>query len=178
MERASSLTKTLTVALVACAVFLTGVLLPKQAWAVDSDVATRDELVAALNDANVSVINITQDIDLSDGDWTGVKIDQGRSLVVNGNGHSVKNMTVSVAAKGPNGSGVAGDGGSCDYYTGWIAVNEGTLEVNDLVFTDAYVDANPVTVEKNQRGPASLRLFLPTTRVMQCSIMYRSLVVQ
>ena len=76
--------------------------------------------------------------------------------MINGNNHTITGLKSYKAAKGPNGSGIAGDGGSCDYYNGWIAWNKGTLTINDLNFEGAYVDTNPLTTAMNSTGSSIL----------------------
>ena len=115
-----------------------------------ANVANRTELTNALNDDSITEINLTANIDLKDEEWVGVQISAGRTLTINGNGHTILNMKSYKAAMGPNGSGVAGDGGSCDYYNGWIANNLGTLTINNLKFSNALVDTNPLTTAKNR----------------------------
>ncbi|WP_281628368.1 InlB B-repeat-containing protein [Traorella massiliensis] len=117
-----------------------------------ANVATRTELTDALNDDSITEINLTANIDLKDEEWVGVQISAGRTLTINGNGHTILNMKSYKAAMGPNGSGIAGDGGSCDYYNGWIANNLGTLTINNLKFSNALVDTNPLTTAKNSTG--------------------------
>lgn len=121
-----------------------------------SNVSSRAELETALNDSAITRIELTDDIDLSDAEWIGVVVDSGRKLVINGNNHTITGLKSYKAAKGPNGSGIAGDGGSCDYYNGWIAWNEGTLTINDLNFEGAYVDTNPLTTASNSTGSSIL----------------------
>ena len=121
-----------------------------------SNVSSREELETALKDPAITRIELTDDIDLSDAEWIGVVVDSGRKLVINGNNHTITGLKSYKAAKGPNGSGIAGDGGSCDYYNGWIAWNEGTLTINDLNFEGAYVDTNPLTTASNSTGSSIL----------------------
>ena len=121
-----------------------------------ANVANRTELTDALNDDSITEINLTANIDLKDEEWVGVQISAGRTLTINGNGHTILNMESYKAAMGPNGSGVAGDGGSCDYYNGWIANNLGTLTINNLKFSNALVDTNPLTTAKNSTGSSIL----------------------
>ncbi|WP_435321653.1 S-layer homology domain-containing protein [Muriventricola aceti] len=128
-----------------------------QADAADeATVSTREELEAALNNSSVSTINIAQDIEMGDTDWEGIQIESGRVLVINGNGNAISDLKVHKAYMGPNGSGIPGDGGSCDYYTGWIANNKGTLTINDLTFSGAEIDANPLTTAENSTGSSIL----------------------
>ena len=111
---------------------------------------------AALKDSSVSTINIDSNIDMGDTDWNGVQIEKGRTLVINGNDNTISGLKVHKAYMGPNGSGIPGDGGSADYYTAWIADNKGTLTINDLTFSDAEIDANPLTTEKQSTGSSIL----------------------
>ena len=117
-----------------------------------ANVSSREELEAALKDSSVSTINIDSNIDMGDTDWNGVQIEKGRTLVINGNDNTISGLKVHKAYMGPNGSGIPGDGGSADYYTAWIADNKGTLTINDLTFSDAEIDANPLTTEKQSTG--------------------------
>ena len=121
-----------------------------------ANVSSRAELETALKNSAITRIELSDDIDLSDADWIGVVVDSGRELVINGNNHTITGLKSYKAAKGPNGSGIAGDGGSCDYYNGWIAWNKGTLTINDLNFEGAYVDTNPLTTDKNSTGSSIL----------------------
>ena len=104
----------------------------------------------------MSTINIDSNIDMGDTDWNGVQIEKGRTLVINGNDNTISGLKVHKAYMGPNGSGIPGDGGSADYYTAWIADNKGTLTINDLTFSDAEIDANPLTTEKQSTGSSIL----------------------
>ena len=121
-----------------------------------ANVSSREELEAALKDSSVSTINIDSNIDMGDTDWNGVQIEKGRTLVINGNDNTISGLKVHKAYMGPNGSGIPGDGGSADYYTAWIADNKGTLTINDLTFSDAEIDANPLTTEKQSTGSSIL----------------------
>ena len=121
-----------------------------------SNVSSREELETALKNPAITRIELTDDIDLSGAEWIGVVVDSGRELVINGNNHTITGLKSYKAAKGPNGSGIAGDGGSCDYYNGWIAWNKGTLTINDLNFEGAYVDTNPLTTAKESTGSSIL----------------------
>ena len=121
-----------------------------------ANVSSREELEAALKDSSVSTINIDSNIDMGDTDWNGVQIEKGRTLVINGNDNTISGLKVHKAYMGPNGSGIPGDGGSADYYTAWIADNKGTLTINDLTFSDAEIDANPLTTEKQSIGSSIL----------------------
>ena len=121
-----------------------------------ANVSSREELEAALKDSSVSTINIDSNIDMGDTDWNGVQIEKGRTLVINGNDNTISGLKVHKAYMGPNGSGIPGDGGSADYYTAWIADNKGTLTINDLTFSDAEIDANPLTTEKQSTSSSIL----------------------
>lgn len=121
-----------------------------------SNVSSREELETALKNPAITRIELTDDIDLSGAEWIGVVVDSGRELVINGNNHTITGLKSYKAAKGPNGSGIAGDGGSCDYYNGWIAWNEGTLTINDLNFEGAYVDTKSLTTAKKSTGSSIL----------------------
>ncbi len=121
-----------------------------------ANVSSREELIEAFSNEAVTEINITQNIDLADAVWKGITIGVGRNLTVNGNGYTILNMTVLEGALLPSGSGIAGDGGSCDYYAGWIANNKGTLTINDLKFANAKVDVDPVTTGSKSTGSSIL----------------------
>lgn len=133
-------------------------LMPVTAFADDgtADVSSRDELRAALDDSTVSVINITDDIDMGAESWNGGFIDTNRTLTINGNEHTISNLNVTTAYRQPDGSGVPGNGSSCDYYAGLIANNKGNLTINDLKFDTALIDIDPVTVNKSSTGSSIL----------------------
>lgn len=133
-------------------------LLPATAMAEGStaDVADREQLAEALSNEAVSVINLTNDIDMGDEFWTPAEIGVGRELAINGGGFTIRNMKVSAGILKPSGSGVAGDGGSCDYYAGFIGNNKGTLTISDLKFDNALVDMDPLTIEKDSTGSSIL----------------------
>ena len=142
--------------LTAVTMILSLAVLPVNAAEGVVNVSNRTELTNALNDDSVTEINLTADIDLGDEEWIGVQISAGRTLTINGNGYTISNMKSYKAALGPNGSGIAGDGGSCDYYNGWIANNLGTLTINNIKFSNALVDTNPLTTVKNSTGSSIL----------------------
>lgn len=127
------------------------------AFAADTSatVSTQDELLTALNDASITEITLTNDIALT-GVWTPVEIAQGRTLVINGAGNTISNLKVTGGILAPSGSGVAGDGHSCDYYAAFIGVNKGTLTINNLKFTNADVDIKPVTVSLASTGSSMI----------------------
>ena len=127
------------------------------AFAADTSatVSTQDELLTALNDASITEITLTKDIALT-GAWTPVEIAQGRTLVINGAGNTISDLKVTGGILAPSGSGVAGDGHSCDYYAAFIGVNKGTLTINNLKFTNADVDIKPVTVSLASTGSSMI----------------------
>lgn len=127
------------------------------AFAADTSatVSTQDELLTALNDASITEITLTNDIALT-GVWTPVEIAQGRTLVINGAGNTISDLKVTGGILAPSGSGVAGDGHSCDYYAAFIGVNKGTLTINNLKFTNADVDIKPVTVSLASTGSSMI----------------------
>ena len=133
-------------------------LLPATAMAEGStaDVADRKQLAEALSNEAVSVINLTNDIDMGDEFWTPAEIGAGRELAINGGGFTIRNMKVNAGILKPSGSGVAGDGGSCDYYAGFIGNNKGTLTISDLKFDNALVDMDPVSINEKSTGSSIL----------------------
>ena len=133
-------------------------LMPVTAFADDgtADVSSRDGLRAALDDSTVSVINITDDIDMGAESWNGGFIDTNRTLTINGNEHTISKLNVTTAYHQPDGSGVPGNGSSCDYYAGLIANNKGNLTINNLKFDKALIDIDPVTVKKSSTGSSIL----------------------
>lgn len=120
-----------------------------------TEVTNAAELIAALNSAEVEEITLTDNIEMSEV-WTPVVIESGRTLVINGGGHTISGMVVETGVLLPSGSGVPGDGGSCDYYAGFIGNNKGTLTINDLTFDDADVDIKPVTESLSSTGSSIL----------------------
>ena len=114
------------------------------------DVDTQDELRTALENDSITQINITNDIYLNNGYWEPVTVE--RNLTINGGNHTIFNMKVNAGILKPSGSGVAGDGGSCDYYAGFIGDNKASLTINDLSFSDAFVDIDPLTVSEKSTG--------------------------
>ena len=131
-------------------------LLPPAAFAAagETDVSTREELAAALADPSVSVINVTAGIAMGSDYWTPPVIE--RDLTINGNGNVISGMKVNTGVLKPSGSGVAGDGGSCDYYAGFIGSNKGELTINDLDFSGAFVDMDPLSVNEKSTGSSIL----------------------
>ena len=121
-----------------------------------ANVSSREELEAALKDPSVSTININSDIDMGTEYWTPAEIE--RELTINGQDHKILNMKVNAGVLKPSGSGVAGDGGSCDYYAGFIGSNKNNtkLTINDLNFSGAMVDIDPLTINANSTGSSIL----------------------
>ena len=121
-----------------------------------ADVSSRKELEAALKDSSVSTINIDSNIDMGTEYWTPAEIE--RELTINGQDHKILNMKVHTGVLKPSGSGVAGDGGSCDYYAGFIGniKNNTKLTINDLNFSGAMVDIDPLTVNAKSTGSSIL----------------------
>ena len=90
------------------------------------------------------VMTILDDIDLSGKNWIPIKIGSEnnavKSLTIEGNGHSIKNMTIAIAADNdPKG---APQAGSSNYYgEGFIAeVYTKTLTIRNLTFNSANVN--------------------------------------
>lgn len=76
--------------LLTCAMLLS--LLPATAMAAEetATVATRDALKAALDNPDVTTINIANDIDMGTETWSPVVIE--RPLEINGQGYAILNM--------------------------------------------------------------------------------------
>lgn len=96
----------------------------------EASVSTRDELQAALNNTEVSKITLTNDIDLGNKVWYPVVI--GRDLMIDGENHTISNLKVTDYALEADGSGIAGTGSSCDYYSGFIGWSKAKLTINNL----------------------------------------------
>ena len=140
--------------LLTCAMLLS--LLPVTALASEdtATVTTRDALEVALDNPDVTTINIANDIDMGTDPWSPAVIE--RPLEIDGHGYTIFNMKVNTGVLKPSGSGVAGDGGSCDYYAGFIGNNKSTLTINNLSFSNAEVDIDPLTVNLNSTGSSIL----------------------
>ena len=117
-------------------------------------VTNREELEEALLNTSVSTIIIANNIDMGTDMWTPAVIE--RPLVINGQENQILNMKVNAGVLKPSGTGVAGDGGSCDYYAGFIGNNKSTLTINDLSFSNAEVDIDPLTVNMKSTGSSIL----------------------
>ena len=61
---------------------------------------------------------------------------------INGNGHKITGMTVETSVRGPREGSLPGDGGNAYYYSAFIGRINGDLEINDLTFENASVNAN------------------------------------
>lgn len=121
------------------------------AHAAEVTVSTQEQLRAAIDQNDVTVISLAKDIDIT-GEWIPAKIDSGRSLVIDGNGYAISNIVASKSLRGPSGTGVAGDGGSCDYYCGFIGMSDGDVTVRDVTFRNAEVDIKDLDTSKNSTG--------------------------
>lgn len=127
-------------------------------------VGTATDLAQALNTQTITQITLINDIDMSDSVWIGAVVASGRTLVIDGDGHTISGMVINEGNKRPNGTGVVGDGGSCDYYAGFIANNEGNLTIKNLTFTKALVDIDPVTVNADSTGSSILAVVCGNNR--------------
>lgn len=114
-------------------------------------VSNQSDLRAALENNDVVSITLSGDISFSE-EWDPIVIAKGRTLVIDGAGHTISGMKVTKGVLKPNGSGVAGDGGSCDYYCGFIGNSGGNLTIKDLAFNGADVDINPLDVDAKSTG--------------------------
>ena len=101
-------------------------------------VATQAELRAALDNQEITSIVLSGDIAFTEV-WAPAVVEAGRALTIDGAGHTISDMVVTgyllESTPGPQGG-----GGNCDYYSGFIGNNYGTLTVNNLKFTNALVD--------------------------------------
>jgi len=89
------------------------------------DVYSAQQLAGVMaNTAGIKVINIKEDIDLNGRSWAPAYV-SAPDLVINGNGHTISNMTT-------NGKD----------YQGFIGVAYQNLTINDLTFEKATVNAN------------------------------------
>ena len=118
-------------------------------------VATQDDLRAAMENADVAQIELTSDIALK-GEWDPLEIEASRALTILGNGHTISGLSVFKNWLGPNGTGVPGDGGSCDYYCGFISNNLGNVTISNLTFANAEVDVKVLSESKNSTGSSCL----------------------
>ncbi|WP_367281228.1 S-layer homology domain-containing protein [Collinsella tanakaei] len=114
-------------------------------------VSNQSDLRAALENNDVVSITLSGDISFSE-EWDPIVIAKGRTLVIDGAGHTISGMKVTKGVLKPNGSGVAGDGGSCNYYCGFIGNSGGNLTIKDLAFNGADVDINPLDVDAKSTG--------------------------
>lgn len=128
---------------------------PAETPAAGVTVNTQEDLRTAIDNQNVTHIILGDDIEFSD-TWTPAEIAEGRTLEINGQGHTISKMSVIGGILKPSGTGVAGDGGSCDYYAGFIGNNKGTVTINDLKFDNANVDIKPVTTSLKSTGSSIL----------------------
>ena len=120
-------------------------LLPTTALAREetAEVATRKELQSALENETVSRIVLTGDIEMEDAPWLPVVID--RDLTIDGDNYEIVGLSVTAYALESDGSGIAGTGSSCDYYSGFIGWNKENLTINNLDFSHAEVDIKPLS---------------------------------
>jgi hypothetical protein len=89
------------------------------------DVYSAQQLAGVMaNTAGIKTINIKEDIDLNGRSWAPAYV-SAPDLVINGNGHTISNMTTS----GKD-------------YQGFIGVAYQNLTINDLTFENAKVDSN------------------------------------
>lgn len=120
-------------------------MLPLAASAASTEVSvsTRSDFKAALENKDVSRIILTENIDFGAEVWYPVVVD--RNLTIEGNNHVISNLKVTDYALQSDGSGIAGTGSSCDYYSGFIGWNKADLTINNLKFDNAKVDIDPLS---------------------------------
>lgn len=111
----------------------------------ERSVSTRKDLESALQDSSVTKINLAANIDMGEDAWYPVVID--RDLIIDGQNHVISGLKVTDYALQSDGSGVAGTGSSCDYYSGFIGWNKKNLTINNLSFENSEVDINPLSKE-------------------------------
>lgn len=109
------------------------------------EVYDRVTLKAALEDANVDSIVLTDNISLSGENWVPVTIAKGRTLVINGAGNVISDMTVRNYLLMSDGSEDPTSGHAADYRAGLIGYNLGDLTINDLKFANADIDIEPLS---------------------------------
>ena len=114
-------------------------------------VTNQSDLRSALEDSSVTSIVLGDDITFNE-EWFPIVVKAGRTLVIDGAGHAISGMRVNKGVLKPSGSGIPGDGGSCDYYCGFIGDSRGNLTIKNLMFSDAEVDINPLDVNDKSTG--------------------------
>ena len=102
-------------------------------------------------------IELISDVDLSGVTWYPIGISTGKTVVIEGNGHTISNGYIKDYLNAGTGSGVAGDGGSANYYSGFIGDNRGTLTINNLNFSNITVD---MVVTGNGTGSSIIAVVL------------------
>ena len=96
-------------------------------------------LTAALAKTDATLV-ITRDLDMKNANWAAYKVAAGKTLTIDGQGHTIKNLIISNYISAGSGSGVAGDGNSASYYAGFISANDGTLNMQNINFDSFLVD--------------------------------------
>ena len=132
-------------------------LLPVTVLAADEEatvVNSRDELYRAMEDTTVSRIELGTNIDMGSEKWAPVTIAADRVLTIDGKGFTISNLTVANYTVPSDGSGVAGTGSSCDYYSGFVGNNSGNLTIENIKFFKAEIDVAPLT--ENSTGSSIL----------------------
>lgn len=114
-------------------------------------VSNQKELRAALENSGVSKVVLSSDIVMEE-EWEPLRIDRGRVLLIDGSGHAISGMRSIKAYQGPNGTGIPGDGGSGDYYCGFISDSWGTVTIQNLTFVNAEVDIKQTDASKKSSG--------------------------
>ncbi len=100
--------------------------------------------VAAANDGDT--IRLTSDIDLTGQDWMPIEIPSGKTLTIDGAGHTITGLTSTKYLLPPSSS-TPGSGSSCYYYSGFIGVNKGTLTIKNITFTGANISIQTTNEE-------------------------------
>ncbi len=138
----------------ALALLMLCMMMPVVAMAEDAvtTVSTEEELIAALKTPVSGTIELQNDITLT-ANWAGAVIPTGTTLVINGNGHTIRNMTISNYLNPGQGGDDPSSGHAASYYAGFIGNNNGTLTINNLKFYNALVDMKPA---ENSSGSSIL----------------------
>lgn len=121
------------------------------------EVETQAELRAALDSDDVTKIALAADISM-DGHWVPAEIKAGRTLLIEGNGHTISGMKAYYGVLKPSGSGVPGDGGSCDYYCGFIGNTSGSLVIQNLKFANAESDIKELDTDGKSTGSSMIAI--------------------
>lgn len=122
-------------------------------------VTTAAELAEALADTTVSTIYLGRDIDMSAANWT--PVDTNRNLVINGNGKTISNMTVTTNTTGGgftnyaligytgkdvtisnltiDGANVTGNGNDNSTAAAFIACPAGSITLNNCALTNSKI---------------------------------------